>query len=69
MVWQSGMRLIQVLCVVLVQLWEGIEETLDARMFTLADRDQPVNIIFALCFPPIGSKVFRVDNNFNIQCQ
>lgn len=52
------MWFIQILCVVLVLLWECEEDALQARVFILTHDDELVDIIFTLEFAPIRSKLF-----------
>lgn len=67
MIWQSGMRLIQILGIVLVLVRERVKETLQARVFILAYDDELVNIIFPVNFPPVCPKFFRVDNDLKMK--
>lgn len=58
------MWLIQVLRIILVVVWERVENALEPGFLVLAHADQPVYLILAFDFPPVRPEIFRVDDNF-----
>lgn len=65
MVRQGRVWFIQILCIILLRIWECVEDALQPRVLILTHDDESINIIFAIKLPPICAKLVRVDNDLD----